>query len=58
MNDPLLLTVGLVAFGLMFIGIVLTILEFRSLPRWQSPEYKDVAAQAQPQPGPPPEDAD
>lgn len=50
MNDPLLLTVGLVAFGLMFVGIVLTILEFRSLPRWQSPEYKSVAAQAQPRP--------
>jgi hypothetical protein len=46
----MLLTVGLVAFGLMFVGIVLTIMEFRSLPRWQSPEYKDVAAQAQPQP--------
>ena len=55
MNDTLLLTVGLVAFGLMFVGIVLTILEFRSLPRWQSPEYKDVAAQAQPRPRQPPE---
>lgn len=53
MDDTLLLTVGLVAFGLMFVGIVLTIVEFRSLPRWQSPEYKDVAAQAQPQPRPP-----
>jgi hypothetical protein len=50
MNDPLLLTVGVVAFGLMFVGIVLTILEFRSLPQRQSPEYKSVAAQAQPRP--------
>jgi hypothetical protein len=53
MNDTLLLTVGLAAFGLMFVGIVLTILEFRSLPRWQSPEYKSVAAQAQPRPAQP-----
>jgi hypothetical protein len=56
MNDTLLLTVGLVAFGLMFVGIVLTIVEFRSLPRWQSPEYKSVAAQAQPRPRKPPEE--
>ena len=58
MNDTMLLTVGLVAFGLMFVGIVLTILEFRTLPRWQSPEYKSVAAQAQPRPRKPLEETD
>jgi hypothetical protein len=52
MNDTLLLIVGLVAFGLMAVGILFTILEFRSLPRWQKPEFKSVAAQAQPAPRP------
>jgi hypothetical protein len=48
MNDTMLLLVGIVAFGLMIVAIVLTIFEFRELPRWQEPEHQDVAAQAQP----------
>ena len=50
MSDAFLMTIGLFVFSLMIIGIALTILEFRRLPRWQKPEYQSVAAQAQPRP--------
>lgn len=48
MSDSLLLAVGAAVFGAMAIGVALTILEFRKLPRRQAPEYESVADQAQP----------
>ena len=50
MNDQILLIVGVVVFGLMLIGIILTIFEFRRMPNRQKPEFEDVAFQAQPDP--------
>ena len=50
MNDQLLLIVGIVVFGLMLIGVILTILEFRRLPKRQKPEFEQVPVQAQPDP--------
>ncbi len=48
MNDNQILLIGVVAFGLMLVGIILTIVEFRSIPKKQPPEFEDVAFQAQP----------
>ncbi len=48
MNDTLILVVGAVAFGLMIVGVILTIVEFRRKPRYQKPRYESVAFQAQP----------
>ena len=49
MNDMLLLWIGVVVFGLVLAGIALTIMEFKSMPRRQSPEFRGVAYQAQPE---------
>lgn len=48
MNDQILLIVGVVVFGLMLVGIILTIFEFRTIPNRQKPQFEDVAFQAQP----------
>lgn len=48
MSDAMLLAVGALVFGLMFIGIALTIVEFRRIPRKQEPVFEEVAFQAQP----------
>ena len=48
MNDGLLLAVGILVFSLMLVGIILTVFEFRKIPRRQPPVFKDVAYQAQP----------
>lgn len=48
MSSSVLLFVGIAVFGLALIGILITVHEFRQLPRWQEPEFDSVAAQAQP----------
>ena len=50
MSDTTILYVGVVVFGLMVIALILTIREFQQIPRYQKPEFKNVAAQAQPEP--------
>ena len=48
MSSTLILTVGIIVFGLMLVGVVLTVLEFKQMPKKQAPEFDSVAAQAQP----------
>ena len=49
MNDLLLFAIGALVSGLMVVGIALTFIEFRAIPKRQAPEFKEVAFQAQPE---------
>ena len=50
MSDTMILLVGITVFGLMIVAVILTIVEFRQLPRHQEPQFENVAPQAQPDP--------
>ena len=48
MSDTLILLIGILVFGLMLVGVLLTVWEFQRLPKRQDPVFDSVAAQAQP----------